>query len=179
MTLPLVVLALGAIFAGYAGYELFVGHGREAFWGASILVLPSHPAVEAAHHVPVWVKTLPIALAFAGIAMAYLMYVFVPSLPGLLAGSFKGVYQFLLNKWYFDELYDFLFVRPAMALGRGLWKGGDGALIDGVGPDGIAAATLNIAQRMGRLQSGYLYHYAFAMIIGVAGFVTWYMFNVG
>jgi NADH-quinone oxidoreductase subunit L len=179
MTLPLVVLALGAIFAGYAGYELFVGHGREAFWGASILVLPSHPAVEAAHHVPGWVKTLPIILAGSGIAMAYIMYSFVPSLPGLLAGSFRGLYQFLLNKWYFDELYDFLFVRPAMALGRGLWKGGDGALIDGVGPDGIAAATLDVARRLGRLQSGYLYHYAFAMIIGVAGFVTWYMFNVG
>jgi len=97
----------------------------------------------------------------------------------MLAARFQGIYQFLLNKWYFDELYDTIFVRPAFALGRGFWKSGDGALIDGVGPDGVAAASRLIAQRMSRLQSGYVYHYAFAMIIGVAAFVTWYMFNVG
>jgi NADH-quinone oxidoreductase subunit L len=99
----------------------------------------------------------------------------VPSLPSKIAGALRPVYLFLLNKWYFDELYEIIFVRPAKALGRGFWKGGDGALIDGVGPDGIAAAPLDIARRVGRLQSGMLYHYAFAMIIGVAVFVTWYM----
>jgi NADH-quinone oxidoreductase subunit L len=94
-----------------------------------------------------------------------------------LANTFQGVYQFLLNKWYFDELYDKVFVKPAFKLGRGLWLGGDGALIDGVGPDGVAAATMAISKRVGRLQSGYLYHYAYAMLIGVAAFVTWYVFN--
>ena len=83
-----------------------------------------------------------------------------------------------LNKWYFDELYDAIFVRPAFAIGRGLWKGGDGALIDGVGPDGVAAATLRIARGAVRLQTGYIFHYAFAMLIGVLILVTWYLFRV-
>jgi NADH-quinone oxidoreductase subunit L len=83
----------------------------------------------------------------------------------------------VLNKWYFDELYDALFVRPAFFIGRGLWKSGDGALIDGVGPDGIAAATLNLARRATRLQTGYVFHYAFAMLIGVLILITWYLFR--
>jgi NADH-quinone oxidoreductase subunit L len=97
-----------------------------------------------------------------------------PDLPGRLAAAFGGVYRFLLNKWYFDELYDALFVRPSFVIGRGLWKAGDGAVIDGVGPDGIAAATVGVAQAVRRVQSGYIYHYAFAMLIGVLVLITWY-----
>lgn len=179
MTVPLIVLAIGAIFAGFVGYESFVGHGMQEFWGNSILVLKGHDAIENAHHAPFWVKTLPVFVALAGIAMAYLFYMFAPALPKMLAARFQGAYQFLLNKWYFDELYDFLFVKPAFVLGQGFWKTGDGALIDGLGPDGVAAASRDIARRMSWLQSGYVYHYAFAMIIGVAAFVTWYMFNMG
>jgi NADH-quinone oxidoreductase subunit L len=82
---------------------------------------------------------------------------------------------FLLNKWYFDELYDFLFTRPAHYIGRQLWLEGDGTLIDGLGPDGIAAAARNLAARASRLQTGYLYHYAFAMLAGLVALVTWYM----
>jgi len=173
MTMPLLVLALGAIFSGYVGYEYFVGHGMEAFWRGAILVLPEHSAITDAHHVPGWVKQLPIYLGMIGIALAYLFYMLVPKLPGLLAGRAQGLYRFLLNKWYFDELYDWLLVKPAKRLGRSLWKQGDGALIDGVGPDGVVAATLHLARRAGRLQTGYVYHYAFAMLIGVAGVITW------
>ena len=85
------------------------------------------------------------------------------------------VYLFLLNKWYFDELYDHIVVRPAMATGDGLWKGGDQTLIDGLGPNGVAAMTRDLARQASRLQSGYLYHYAFVMLIGLVGFVTWYL----
>ncbi|MBI2235965.1 MAG: NADH-quinone oxidoreductase subunit L [Magnetospirillum sp.] len=177
MILPLLVLAAGAVFAGFLGYDLFVGHDMAHFWGKSILVTAAHPALENAHHVPGWVALLPTIVAGSGIALAYLFYVFAPGLPVALANSFRGVYLFLLNKWYFDELYDFLFVRPAFKLGRGFWLGGDGALIDGVGPDGVAAATRVVAKRVARLQSGYVYHYAYAMLIGVAAFVTWYMFT--
>ena len=92
-----------------------------------------------------------------------------------LAQQFRLLYLFLLNKWYFDELYDRLFVRPALALGDGLWKGGDGLLIDGLGPNGIAAVTRDLARQASRLQTGYVYHYAFVMLIGVAAFVTWYL----
>jgi NADH-quinone oxidoreductase subunit L len=100
----------------------------------------------------------------------------VPSLPARLASATRPVYLFLLNKWYFDELYDFLFVRPAKRLGRGLWKIGDGAIIDGLGPDGIASLTRRLAQRAGQLQSGYVYHYAFVMLIGIVLIISWYLF---
>jgi len=177
MILPLVVLAAGAIFAGYVGYQWFVGHNTTEFWGNAILVLPDHPSLENAHHVPFWVKYLPLVVGVAGIGLAYVMYVLAPGLPGALANRFGAVYRFVFNKWYFDELYDALFVRPAFYIGRGLWKSGDGALIDGVGPDGIAAATLNLARRATRLQTGYVFHYAFAMLIGVLILITWYLFR--
>jgi len=176
MVLPLFVLATGAVFSGWLGFEMFVGHEQEHFWREAIKDL--HSTIEHAHHVEAWVGTLPTIVGVAGISLAYVLYLFVPSIPGALAKTFNGLYRFLLNKWYFDELYDFLFVRPAFKLGKGLWQGGDGALIDGVGPDGVAAATAAIAKKVGKLQTGYLYHYAFAMLIGVAVFVTWYMFNV-
>ena len=175
MLVSLVVLAAGALFAGYIGFEAFVGEAAADFWGQSILVLPAHPALENAHHVPTWVKLLPLIVAATGIALAYIMYMVAPGLPAALADGFQGIHQFLLRKWYFDELYDKLFVRPAFALGRGFWKTIDGDLIDGIGPDGIAAATLNLARRTARLQSGYLYHYAFAMLTGVAALITWYL----
>ena len=92
-----------------------------------------------------------------------------------LAQQFRALYLFLLNKWYFDELYDLLFVRSAMALGDGLWKSGDGAMIDGLGPNGFAAMTRDLARQASRLQTGYVYHYAFAMMIGLVAFVTWYL----
>ena len=87
------------------------------------------------------------------------------------------MYRFLLNKWYFDEIYDFLFVRPAFWLGRTFWKGGDGYVIDGFGPNGVSARVMDVTRGAIRLQSGYIYHYAFAMLIGVAAFATWYMFQ--
>ena len=175
MLWPLYVLAAGAVFAGWLGYNDFVGEGRENFWGDSILVLPNHASLEAAHHVPFWVGTLPTVVGLLGIAVAWICYIWQPSLPALMARRLRPLYLFLLNKWYFDELYDALFVRPAMALGRGFWKTGDGALIDGLGPDGLAATTVRLAVRASRLQTGYLYHYAFAMLIGVVAFVSWYL----
>src|SRR3546814_697162 len=87
------------------------------------------------------------------------------------------LYLFSLNKWYFDELYDRIFVRPAHAIGHGLWKGGDGAIIDGLGPDGVAATTQGASRRTSALQSGYVYHYAFAMLIGVVALITWYILS--
>jgi len=176
MILPQLVLAAGAVFLGYLGFESFVGYKAEAFWGESILVLAGHPALEAAHGVPAWVKYLPMVVAGAGIGLAYVLYMLMPGLPALIAGRFQGLYQFLVHKWYFDELYDFLFVRPAFYLGRGFWKTGDGDLIDGIGPDGVSATVKHLAQRAGAIQSGYLYHYAFAMLTGVVVIITWYLF---
>jgi NADH-quinone oxidoreductase subunit L len=175
MLVPLIVLATGAIFAGWVGYDSFVAGNAVKFWGNAILVLDTHQALEAAHHAPIWVKYLPLGVGLGGIALAYIMYMFAPGLPALFVARIKPVYTFVYNKWYFDELYDFLFVRPAFYLGRNLWKTGDGALIDGVGPDGISAVTLNLAKRVARLQTGYLYHYAFAMLGGIIVLISMYM----
>ena len=177
MTVPLGGLALGAIFAGWLGFEHFVGEERAEFWRGAIAVLPAHDSIAKAHaeHMPFLVGQLPLIVGLAGLALAYFMYIRRPELPGRLASAFPGVYQFLLNKWYFDELYDFLFVRPAFRIGRFFWKRGDAGIIDRFGPDGISALTGVFAERLGRVQSGYLYHYAFAMIIGIAVIVSWFV----
>jgi len=179
MIIPLLVLAAGACGAGWVGYNWFVGHGAAEFWGNAILVLDSHPALENAHHVPAWVKSLPLVVGAAGIALAYVMYMFVPGLPDKVVSAIKPVHKFVFNKWYFDELYDAIFVKPAFRLGSGLWKVGDQAIIDGLGPNGVAQATQDTAEKVGVLQTGYLYHYAFAMLIGVVSMVGWYMFIAG
>jgi NADH-quinone oxidoreductase subunit L len=178
MLIPMMVLGAGAIVAGFIGNEPLVGHHWSDFWRASIFVLPQHPAIENAHDVPAWVRLFPLVVGIGGIVLAFVMYMLAPALPRRLSSRFRGIYEFVLNKWYFDELYDALFVRPAFVLGRGFWKGGDGALIDGVGPDGIAATALRIARGATRLQTGYIFHYAFAMLIGVLILVSWYLFRV-
>ncbi len=175
MVWPLIVLAVGAAVAGMLGVHLFVGDGRQDFWRDAILVLPEHDTLAAAEHVPFLISILPLVAGLAGIATAWHGYITEPGFPGRVAARFYGLYLFLLNKWYFDELYDFLFVRPLMALGGFLWKKGDGTVIDGFGPDGISARTRDIAQWASRLQTGYLYHYAFAMLIGVVALVSWYI----
>jgi NADH-quinone oxidoreductase subunit L len=127
--------------------------------------------------VPGWVKVSPFVMMVLGFLVAYQFYIRSPEMPKQLAERHSGLYQFLLNKWYFDELYDFIFVRPAMWLGRVLWKKGEGTVIDGYGPDGISARVQNVTAWVVRLQTGYLYHYAFAMLIGVALLITWSMFT--
>ncbi len=175
MLLPLFVLAAGAVFAGYFAEEYFVGADRGAFWKHAIVVLPAHDSIAAAEHVSALILYLPLVAALAGIALAYLCYMIRPEIPAAMALRFRSIYLFLYNKWYFDELYDRLFVHTAFVLGDGLWKTGDGAIIDGLGPDGISAATRELAREASRLQTGYVYHYAFAMLIGVVALVTWYL----
>ena len=175
MLAPLFVLAAGALFSGALAYEYFVGHEMEHFWGSSILMLSD--IIEEAHHVPKWVKILPIAVGVAGILAAWVMYMARPGWPERVASMAGPVYRFVFNKWFFDELYDRLFVRPAFYLGRGLWKSGDGAVIDGVGPDGVAAAAKDVASRASRMQSGFVFHYAFAMLIGVVLLASWFLFG--
>jgi len=175
MILPLVVLAAGALFAGMIGYHWLVGEGREAFWGDSILVLPGHDTVGGAEHVPFWVSKLPLAMGVIGIVVAWIAYIVQAGLPAWFAHYFRPIYLFLLNKWYIDELYDAVIVRPAMWFGIRLWKDGDGAVIDGFGPDGFAKMTRSMAAVLSRFQTGYLYHYVFAMFVGAVALVSWYV----
>jgi len=173
MTVPLILLAVGAIGAGFF-LQGTVDVDRN-WWGDSIAFIGEHHILEKAHHVDFWVKAMPTIVAVLGIAAAYFFYSMRPDLPAKVAKRARPIYLLLLNKYYIDEIYDFIFVRPAKYLGYGLWKQGDGGVIDGIGPDGIASAALSIARRAVRLQSGYLYHYAFVMLIGIAGIVTWFL----
>jgi len=178
MLIPLAVLALGAVAAGFAFKGEFIGHHYQAFWGKAIFEGPSNHIMHHLHEVPGWVPWSPFVAMAAGFAIAWLYYVQAPWLPEATARAFRPVYLFLLNKWYFDELYDWLFVKPAFWIGRFLWKRGDGAVIDGT-IDGTAATVGWTTGKVNKLQTGYVYHYAFAMMLGVAALVTYFMFQGG
>ncbi|MBV7409463.1 NADH-quinone oxidoreductase subunit L [Maritimibacter sp. DP1N21-5] len=217
MTIPLGVLAVGAIFSGMVFYnQFFYDHDRmNAFFGlpehhvsaeeshgeeaaaaevdaagageeaadthavaedhapqGAVFFAPDNTVIDDAHHAPVWVKLSPFIAMLLGLGTAYLFYIVNPTLPKRLAATQPHLYQFLLNKWYFDEIYDFLFVRSAKAFGRFLWKRGDGATIDGA-INGLSMGVVPWFTRLaGRWQSGYLFTYAFAMVLGIVVFVT-------
>ncbi len=186
MTIPLMVLAVGAVLAGMVFTGLFLGYGHEPahvvehwneFWKGAIFVNADNHILTDVHEVPVIVSFVPFLAMAIGFVTSYYFYIVAPGTAERLAESLPGVYRFLLNKWYFDELYDILFVRPAKSLGRILWKEGDGAIIDGLGPDGVSARVVGITAQVVRLQTGFVYHYAFAMLIGVAALITWMLFG--
>ena len=179
MLVPLAVLAAGSFLAGLPFLDLFAGHGVEEFFRESLKFGPANHVLEAMHETAWPIKLLPTVMMLIGWGVAYWFYLRRPDIPVTLAREQPGLYKFLLNKWYFDELYDFLFVRPTIRLGRLLWRGGDGWLIDGFGPDGVSARVIDVTRNVMRLQTGYLYHYAFAMMIGAALFITWFMFATG
>ncbi len=175
MLVPLYVLAAGALFAGFLFKDYFIGHDEALFWGEALYRASGNTIVDDLHHVPAWVKFSPLIAMILGFLVAWWFYIKNPSLPVSLAAQHRPLYKFLLNKWYFDELYDLLLVRPAMWLGRFLWKKGDGWTIDGFGPDGVSARVIDVTNRIVRLQTGYVYHYAFAMLIGIAALVTYFV----
>jgi NADH-quinone oxidoreductase subunit L len=159
---------------GYAHYNLIGAPGEGAIHAA-----PDNNILNEAHEVPKWVKWSPFFAMILGFVTAYWFYIVNPSLPRRLAENQRYLYLFLLNKWYFDELYDFLFIRPAQWLGRFLWKRGDGAVIDG-GINGLALGVIPFITRLaGRAQSGYIFTYAFAMVLGIVLFITWMSLRVG
>jgi len=177
MLVPLAGLALGAAFAGVAFRQWFIGGGFEGFWRNALFIGPANHILEEMEHVPALVSLSPTLMMLGGLLVAYYMYLVDRTAPKRLADLFPPLYRFLLNKWYFDELYDAIFVRPAFAIGRLFWKGGDGAIIDGLGPDGVSARVLDVTRGAVRLQSGYVYQYAFAMLLGVAALATWFLFG--
>ena len=177
MMVPLYILSVGAIVAGGLGFHYFVGEGHTEFWRDSLFVLPEHDVLsKMGGEWPDFIG-LPTIVAVIGIVAAYVAYIRLPDLPRRFAATFRTLYLFLLNKWYFDEIYDAVFVRPALFIGRGLWRTGDGAIIDGLGPDGIAATARNLARWVSARQTGYVYHYAFAMLIGVVVIMSWYLYR--
>jgi NADH-quinone oxidoreductase subunit L len=176
MTIPLLLLSIGALFAGYFG-DIHFGmvDGTNEFWGESIFVLEANNSLEQAHHLPVWVAKLPLAAGIFGIFMAYIMYMFAPNLPSKIHSYTKSIHKFLQNKWYFDEMYDCMFVRPSKKLGRFLWKSTDSVIIDGM-PNGAATLSHTFARVTSFLQTGFIYHYAFVMLLGLLCMLTWILF---
>jgi len=214
MLLPLVVLAVGAIFAGMMLYEPFVGGGkthelaevkidhqdvkvgveravegvvvedenlptdldRHKFWGKAIAVLPQNDTIEAAHHVPEWVKILPLIAATLGIALGYLLYFFRPLWPAKIVRVFAPLHTLFFNKWFFDPIYEAVFVRNAVRLGRIFWAN-DRHVVDRFGPDGSAKLSEKMAGLLSRFQNGFVYHYAFVMMIAVIAAISWFVFK--
>lgn len=176
--LSLLLLAVGAVFAGWFYKGSFIGDGRFTFWNGS-LVTSAGDVMDQAHHVPAAVIWSPFVAMVLGFGLAWYFYMRGSDIAKRTAETWDGLYAFLLNKWYFDELYNLIFVRPAFWLGRVFWKRGDEDTIDGFGPNGVSGLVAGVAARVRKLQTGYVYHYAFAMIIGLAIAVTWFMAQSG
>jgi NADH-quinone oxidoreductase subunit L len=174
MLLPLIPLAIGSIFAGWYAWDWFGGNARFTFWAQAIYVLPQDDSIAASARIPEYERWLPLGVALPGILFAYICYMWKTDLPGKIAAAFGGIYRLVYNKYYFDELYDRLFVKNAWKLGKLFWHSGDDGIIDGYGPDGIARLAGRVAKRVGAWQTGYVYHYAFAMVVGVAAFAAWF-----
>ncbi len=174
MLVPLVLLTVGAVFAGFAFHGMFIDPEEGlAYWNGSVAF--NEHLMHAMHDVPELVKLSATIVMLLGLGIAWLAYIRSPELPGKFVASAGGLYRFLLNKWYFDELYDRLFVKPAFAFGRLFWHGGDEGTIDRFGPNGAAAIVAMGSRAAVRFQSGYLYTYALVMLLGLAGAATWVM----
>jgi NADH-quinone oxidoreductase subunit L len=175
MLIPLGVLASGAVLAGFLFHGGFLEpETGKAFWANSTLAFNEH-LMHAMHEVPMWVKLSSTAAMLTGLFTAYMMYIRSNDAPQKLAATFRPLYNFFFNKWYFDELYDFIFVKPAFWLGRLFWKGGDVGIIDRFGPNGSAAVVAFSSRMAVRMQSGYLYTYALVMLLGLVAAVSWMM----
>ncbi|MEO8926739.1 MAG: NADH-quinone oxidoreductase subunit L, partial [Caulobacteraceae bacterium] len=173
MLVPLLLLSVGAVAAGGVFADLFIGGEHGAFWRGVLFSLPGHAG--AAHPValPAWVVWGPLTVTALGLFAAWYAYVLHEGMGARIASRGGLLWRFLYNKWYFDEIYDALLVRPIKALGDLFWKGGDKALIDGLGPDGVSAASYAVGRAASRAQSGYVYHYAFVMLLGIAGLLSY------
>jgi NADH-quinone oxidoreductase subunit L len=172
MLVPLLLLTVGAVAGGYVFHHAFVGAEEGAEFWRGALAFDAH-LMHAAHEVPLWVKWTPFGVMLTGFAIAWASYIRYTYWPARFTAQWRVLYDFLLNKWYFDELYDLLFVRPAFLIGRLFWKGGDVGTIDRFGPNGLAALVVQGGAVTRRLQSGYLYSYALVMLIGLAAATTW------
>jgi len=179
MMIPLYLLAIGAIFSGVLFFDQFFGKEKyiEAFFAHSIVI--NGAIIDAAHHVPTWVKWSATFAMIMGLLTAYWFYILAPKLPHRLAKAMPKTHLFLLNKWYFDELYDAIFVKPAFRLGNFLWKKLDDNIIDEGIVEGLGNRVQNMTARIVKLQTGYLYHYAFVMLIGIAALLTWVVVTGG
>ena len=178
MLFPLFILSIFTIFSGVFFVDYFMYHDFQYLWQSSIYLSENNHVIESIHYVPKWVKYSPLVMMVIGLITAVIFYLLYPKVPKFLSSQFNPVYKFLLNKWYFDEIYEFIFVRNISRIGNFLSNFGDKRIIDGLGPDGISLRVMDIAKQISRIQTGYIYHYAFAMLIGLMLFITYFFIRV-
>ena len=178
MLFPLFILSIFTIFSGVYFVDYFMYHDYQYLWQSSIYLSENNHVIESIHYVPKWVKYSPLVMMVIGLITAVIFYLLYPKVPKFLSTQFNPLYKFLLNKWYFDEIYEFIFVRNISRIGNFLSNFGDKRIIDGLGPDGISLRVMDIAKQISRIQTGYIYHYAFAMLIGLMLFITYFFIRV-
>ena len=178
MLFPLMVLSVLTIFSGIYFVDYFMSHDYQFLWQTAIYLSESNHVIESIHYVPKWVKYSPLVMMVLGLITAIIFYLIYPNIPKFLSNKFNPLYKFLLNKWYFDELYELIFVRNISRIGNFLSDFGDKRVIDGLGPDGISLRIMDISKQISRIQTGYIYHYAFAMLIGLMLFITYFFVRV-
>ena len=178
MLFPLFILSIFTIFSGVYFVDYFMYHDYQYLWQSSIYLSENNHVIESIHYVPKWVKYSPLVMMVIGLITAIIFYLLYPKVPKFLSSQFNPLYKFLLNKWYFDEIYEFIFVRNISRIGNLLSNFGDKRIIDGLGPDGISLRVMDIAKQISRIQTGYIYHYAFAMLIGLMLFITYFFIRV-
>ena len=178
MLFPLFILSIFTIFSGVYFVDYFMYHDYQYLWQSSIYLSENNHVIESIHYVPKWVKYSPLVMMVIGLITAVIFYLLYPKVPKFLSSQFNPVYKFLLNNWYFDEIYEFIFVRNISRIGNFLSNFGDKRIIDGLGPDGISLRVMDIAKQISRIQTGYIYHYAFAMLIGLMLFITYFFIRV-
>jgi NADH-quinone oxidoreductase subunit L len=173
MLIPLIILSIGAIFAGFLFKDLFISHDTNNFWAQSIFFL--EPL--STEHPPIWFLLLTPILVLISIPVAYYLFVKNKSVPEEIVKINRPLYEFLVNKWYFDELYDYIIVNPSKKIGLFLWKICDVKIIDGFGPDGISSIIKKVSLKANKFQSGFIYQYAFVMLIGFSALLTYLIVN--
>jgi NADH-quinone oxidoreductase subunit L len=175
MLVPLILLSIGAVSAGFLFHTQFIGEANKEFWRGAIFTLPTNHVL-AEHELPVLIAQAPLIAAVIGLLIAVYVYLIKEGLGERLAARRGPLYLFFYNKWFFDELYQVTFVKAAKLLGDLFWKVGDQKIIDGLGPDGVSAASYAVGRAAGKVQTGYVYHYAFVMLLGVAGLLSFALY---
>ncbi len=175
MLVPLLILVIGSIFSGYVFYDSFIYAEFKEFWASSIFILKDNYILKELHDVSYLIKWSPTIMMIIGVIIAYYLYIRNPQIPEKIAKDQEVLYNFLLNKWYFDEIYNYIFVNPVVLLGKIFWKRGDENIINRFGPDGISKQVVRVTRKIVQLQSGLIYHYAFSMIIGLTFIITFYI----
>jgi NADH-quinone oxidoreductase subunit L len=179
MALPLLVLAIGAVAAGGVFYDAMVDHHQADFWGSAIFTAEGNHVLHDRHEVPMWVLVSPAAAWIGGLVFAIVFYLLAPSVPRKMAANGGPMHSFLSHKWYFDEIYHFIFVRGAALIGDLFWKVGDKRLIDGLGPDGVTSVTKAGASGVSKLHTGYLFHYALIVLLAAVVFSAFVLLGQG